>query len=99
MELFAVIGTWFGYVGACLVAPDATCRPFLAFILLGAAASAALTLVILAYRSAQARESALTEERRARLRTAETRERVRRAVAARAATPKAPFDQRYRPAV
>ena len=99
MELFAFIGTWFGYVGACLVAPDATCRPFLAFILLCTAASAALILVILAYRSAQAREATLTEERRARLRSAETRERVRRAVAARAATPKAQFDQRYRPAI
>ena len=99
MELFAFIGTWFGYVGSCMVAPDATCRPFLAFILLGAAASAALTLVILAYRSAQTRESAVIEERRARLRTAQTQERVRRAVAARPATPKAPFDSRYRPAV
>ena len=99
MELFAFIGPWFGYVGSCLVAPDATCRPFLAFILLGAAASAALTLIILAYRSAQTRESAVIEERRARLHTAQTQERVRRAVAARSATPKAPFDSRYRPAV
>lgn len=99
MELFAFIGTWFGYVGSCVVAPHATCRPFLAFILLGAAASAALTLVIIAYRSAQTRESTRIEDRRARLRTAETQERVRRAVTARSATPKAPLDQRYRPAV
>lgn len=99
MELFAVIGTWFGYVGSCLVAPEATCRPFLAFILLGAAASAALTLVILAYRSAHTRESAAIEERRTTVRTAQTQERVRRAVAARSATPKAPLDSRYRPAV
>lgn len=99
MELFAFIGTWFDYVGSCLVAPDATCRPFLAFILLGAAASAALTLIILAYRSTQTRESAVIEERRARLRTLQTQERVRRAVAARSAPPKAPFDSRYRPAV
>jgi Flp pilus assembly protein protease CpaA len=99
MELFTFIGTWFGYVGSCLVAPDATCRPFLAFILMGAAASAALTLVIMAYRSAQAREAAEIEERRAKLRTTETRERVRRAVAARSPASNGPIERRYRPAV
>ena len=99
MELFAFIGTWFGYVGSCLVAPDATCRPFLAFILLGAAASAALTLVILAYRSAQMRASAESDEHRANARKADTQERVRRAIAARPAVPKAPLVRGYRAAV
>lgn len=99
MELLKFIGTWFGYVGSCLVAPDATCRPFLAFILMGAAASAALTLVIMAYRSAQARDAAEIEERRAKLRTAETQERVRRAVAARSQSTEAPVQRQYRPAV
>ena len=93
------IGTWFGYVGACLIAPDATCRPFLAFILMGAAASAALTLVIMAYRSAQAREAAEIEERRAKLHTAETQERVRRAVAARSQGTEPVIRRQYRPAV
>ena len=93
------IGNWFGYVGACLVAPDATCRPFLAFILMGAAASAALTLVIMAYRSAQARQAAELEERRAKLHTAETQERVRRAVAARAQGTEPAIQRQYRPAV
>lgn len=79
--LLTTVGTWFGYVGACVVAPDATCRPFLAFFALGAAASVALTLALLAYRSAQTRQASELEERRARLRTSATQERVRRAVA------------------
>lgn len=64
MELLTFIGTWFGYVGSCLVAPDATCRPFLAFILMGAAASAALTLVIMAYRSAQSSKAPVQRQYR-----------------------------------
>jgi hypothetical protein len=56
-SLFLMIGRWFGYVGACMITPDATCRPFLAFLALGAAASIALTLVILAYRAGTRRET------------------------------------------
>ena len=97
--MFTFIGTWFGYVGSCLAAPDATCRPFLAFILMGAAASAALTLVIMAYRSAQAREAAEIEERRVTSRTTETRARVRRAVAARSPASNPPIERQYRPAL
>ena len=93
------IGTWFSYDGSFLVAPDATCRPFLAFILMGAAASAALTRVIMAYRSMQARETAEIEERRAKLRTAETQERAHRTVATRSQGPNAPVQRQYRPAV
>jgi len=61
-SLFTYTGTWFGYVSACAVAPDATCRPFLAFIALGAAASVALTLVLLAYRSAYGRTATRVHE-------------------------------------
>lgn len=85
MEVFDFIGTWFGYVGACVVAPDATCRPLLAFVALGAAAGAALTLVLLAYRNAYARARAEIEERRALSRTAEVQERLQRSLADRAA--------------
>jgi hypothetical protein len=77
MGFFQAIGTWFGYVGSCVIAPDATCRPFLAFLALGVAATAALTLVIIAYRSRYARESAPVEERRTPLRTREMQERAR----------------------
>jgi hypothetical protein len=91
--------TWFAYVGSCLVAPDATCRPFLAFVLLGAAASAALTLVLIAYRSAQGRDVSATEERRASLRTTEAQERVLHAVAARPTASNLPIRRHYRPVV
>jgi len=85
MEIFGFFGTWFGYVGACVVAPDVTCRPLLAFVALGAAAGAALTLVLLAYRNAYARARAKLEERRALRRTAEVQERLQRSLADRAA--------------
>jgi hypothetical protein len=52
-SIFFMIGRWFGYVGACMITPDATCRPFLAFVALTAAASVALTLLLLAYRAAR----------------------------------------------
>lgn len=98
MGFFNFIGTWFGYVGSCLVVPDATCRPFLAFILLGAAASAALTLVVMASRSAQTRETAQIEEGRSKRRASEAQERVRRAVAERPTLDHPPL-RRYRPVV
>ena len=85
MEFFAFIGTWFGYVGSCVVSPDATCRPFLAFVALGAAAAAALTLVLMSYRNALTRELADIEERRSRDRGLEMQERVRRSLAQNAA--------------
>lgn len=98
-SFFTFVATWFGYVGSCVVAPDATCRPFLGFILMGAAACAALTLIILAYRSAQAREAAAVEERRERAQTAQTRERVRSALAARLQARETPIAHHYRPAL
>jgi Flp pilus assembly protein protease CpaA len=86
--------TWFVYVGACFAAPEATCRPFLAFVLLGAAACAALTLVLLAYRSARARDAVLIAEPRAR---AGSQERVRRAIAASGPSAGLPIHHQYRP--
>jgi len=98
-SFFSFIGTWFGYVGACVLSPDATCRPFLGFILMGAAASASLVLVIMAYRSAQAREAAEVAERSDRTRALESQDRVRRALAARSQIPSAPVQRQYHPAV
>jgi hypothetical protein len=57
-SLSLLIGKWFGFVGACMLAPDATCRPFLAFVALAAAACAALVLVLMAYRAAAHRPDA-----------------------------------------
>ena len=85
MELIHLVGTWFGYVGACVASPDVTCRPLIAFIALGAAASAALTLLLLAYANVQRRETAQVEEQRANARSAQTQARMRRSVAERAA--------------
>ena len=85
MEISGSIGTWFGYVGACVAAPDATCRPLLAFVALGVAAVAALTLVLLAYRNTYARDQAENEERHAAQRTAEIQERLQRSLAEKAA--------------
>ena len=95
MEIFSSIGTWFGYVGACAVAPDATCRPFLAFLALGAAAAAALTLILLAYRKANAGEIADLEERRLRKRNLELQARVHRTLAGKPVTPKSRAPGRF----
>jgi hypothetical protein len=57
-SLSLLIGKWFGFVGACMFVPDATCRPFLAFVALAAAACAALALVLMAYRAAARRPDA-----------------------------------------
>jgi hypothetical protein len=97
MEIFGFIGTWFGYVGSCVVSPDATCRPFLAFIALGAAAAAALTLVLMSYRRSLVSELAEVEESRSRARGVEISERVRRAIADKAAA-RPSMHTRYRAA-
>jgi hypothetical protein len=88
MRLFDLISTWFGYVGSCVASPDATCRPFIAFIALGVAATAALTLTILAYRKHYARDRVEIEERRTRQRTREMQDRVRRTLAGQPVAPK-----------
>lgn len=85
MDIVGTVGTWFGYVGACVVSPDVTCRPFLAFVALGAAAATALTLMLLAYRAALTKEIAATDERQLQAHAREVQERVRRTVADKAA--------------
>jgi hypothetical protein len=72
-----LIGTWFGYVGSCVASPDATCRPFLAFLALAAAAVAALALVLMAYRAEHERAMREIEERRARKRALDMQDRPR----------------------
>jgi hypothetical protein len=91
-----LIGTWFGYVGACFVAPDATCRPFLAFIALGVAAAAALTLLVIAYRKGYARDAAKVEERRTLERMREMQDRVHRTLAGQPVVPKPTHQGRLR---
>lgn len=88
MGFFNSIGTWFGYVGSCVASPDATCRPFLAFLALGIAAAAALTLMVIAHRKKHVRSAADIEERRTRERTREMQERVRRTLAGQPVAPK-----------
>jgi membrane protein implicated in regulation of membrane protease activity len=80
--VIGTIGTWFGFVGSCVVGPNATCRPFLAFVALAVASVVALLLVLRAYRATQGESDRQTEARAARLRERRTQQRVREAVAA-----------------
>ena len=96
MELFADIGSWFGFVGACVANAEATCRPFLAFMALLAASGAALTLLLIAFRQRQLADSADTESDLARRRELEMKERLRRTIAARRAAVKPVYSGRYR---
>ena len=81
-SFFTSIQTWFGFVGSCVVGPNATCRPFLGFLALAIAAGAALLLVARAYRKMHGDDEQRAENRRERLRQLQAQERVRRAVAA-----------------
>ena len=83
---FGVIATWFGYVGSCVASPDASCGPFLAFVVLAAASAAALALLVLAYQALQREESRELEERRAKARALAAQERIRRTVEAKDST-------------
>ena len=82
-SFFSVVGTWFGYVGSCVASPDASCRPFLAFVVLAAASAAALALVLLAYQALKRDASHEMEEQRAQARALAAQERIRRTVVAR----------------
>jgi hypothetical protein len=82
MELFGTIGTWFGFVGACVVGPNAACIPFLAFFVLAVAAGAAMWLIARAYRNLNGGDEASAEERRERLRKLREEQRMQREVAA-----------------
>lgn len=83
--LFSTVSSWFGFVGACVVGPTATCIPLVAFVALVAASGAALVLVTRAYRALQGEQDGDVEERRARVRQLQLQQQVRRAVAARVA--------------
>lgn len=50
-SLLVGVSNWFGFVGSCVAGGGSACRPFLAFVALTAAAGAALTLLVLAYRA------------------------------------------------
>jgi hypothetical protein len=78
--MLTFLGTWFGYVGMCMMAPDATCRPLLAFLALGIAAAVALTLFLMAYKAAQTRESEQIETERTQERALRSRARIEAAV-------------------
>ena len=85
-SLLSTIGTWFGYVGSCVVGAETTCRPFLAFVVLAIASGAALALVMRAYRALRPEEEQRkAEERRARARERAMQERIRRKLAAKVA--------------
>jgi membrane protein implicated in regulation of membrane protease activity len=79
---FGAILKWFGFVGACVVGPNATCVPFLAFLALAAAAGAALWLVMRAYRRLQGDDEQRVQERAERLRQLRTQQRIQRSIAA-----------------
>ena len=81
-SFFGVIATWFGYVGSCVASPDASCGPFLAFVVLTAASAAALALVLLAYQALKRDESQEMEEQRTKARALAVQERIRRTVVA-----------------
>lgn len=85
-SFFGVIATWFGYVGSCVALPDASCGPFLGFVVLAAASAGALALVLLAYQALQREESREVEEQRAKARALAAQERIRRTVEPKGAT-------------
>src|SRR5688572_9084009 len=89
-SFFGIIATWFGYVGSCVASPDASCGPFLAFVVLAAASAAALALLLLAYQTLQREESRELEERRAKARALAAQERIHRTVEAKGSTPALP---------
>jgi hypothetical protein len=64
-SFFDAINIWFGFVGSCVADGGAACRPFLGFVALAASACAALTLLVLAWRSLRVenvREPSLSAE-------------------------------------
>jgi hypothetical protein len=85
-SVFSTIGTWFGFVGSCVIGPDPTCRHFLAFVALTVISAIALALVMRAYRALQPEDERLeAAQRRIALREREAQERVRRGIAAKVA--------------
>src|SRR5437868_8676999 len=84
-SVFAAVGTWFGFVGSCVAGSGPACRPFLAFVALTAAAGAALTLLVMAWRAFQQEQTHARKQTREQSR----HERVRHASAQRAGTQRA----------
>jgi hypothetical protein len=62
---FAAFGAWFGFVGSCVADAGPTCRPFLAFVALTAAAGVALALLVLAFKALQKDQARQLEHGRA----------------------------------
>jgi membrane protein implicated in regulation of membrane protease activity len=84
-SFFTTVFTWFGFVGACVAGPNATCRPLLAFLAIAVASGAALVLVTRAFRALQRPDEASergAEKSRERVRQMRTQQQVRSAVAA-----------------
>lgn len=96
MGLFENVGSWFGFVGACVANADAICTPFLAFVALLAASGSALTLLFIAYKAAQSRHAASEPAHTEGARSVENRERVRRALAMNRAAARPAFTARLR---
>ena len=88
--LFGTIAKWFGFVGSCVVGPNAACVPFLAFLALALAAGAALWLIARAYRRLEGDDEQRAEERRERLEQLRMQQRVRQTIAARVAPRQVP---------
>ena len=85
-SFLSTIGTWFGYVGSCVIGAETTCRPFLAFVALAIASAAALALVMRAYQALRPEEEQRkAEESRARARERQMQERIRTKLAAKVA--------------
>jgi membrane protein implicated in regulation of membrane protease activity len=82
---FGTILRWFGFVGSCVIGPNATCVPFLAFLALAAASAAALWLVMRAYRRLRGEDEQRVQVRAERLHQVRIQQRIQRAVAAHAA--------------
>ena len=78
---FGGIAKWFGFVGACVAGPNATCVPFIAFFALAIAAAAALWLIARAYRNLRGEDEADAAQRLERQRHLRNRRRIQQAVA------------------
>ena len=81
-SFFSLVGTWFGYVGSCVVGPDPTCRPFLGFVLLAAIAVTAFAFLVKAYRALNVEDTRVKAAREVLEREREMREHVRRTLRA-----------------
>jgi hypothetical protein len=77
-SFFGLVSTWFGFVGSCVVGPQATCVPFLGFVALAAVSLAAFVFLVRAYRAMGTDQTKVKAEREAQAREHAMRDRVRR---------------------